>query len=95
MKSQRDAEMKGTAAPLGGDRLAVMANTVEQERAGRGQDGQEGPVLGSLLSWGRARGWGKENTTGSWMDNCSLERQLGDVLHPYRRGANLGPSSNA
>lgn len=38
--------MKGAPGPLGGDGLAVMANTAEPERAGRGQDRQEGPVLG-------------------------------------------------
>lgn len=48
--------MKGAPAPLGEDRLGLMANTVERERAGRGQDRQEGPVLGTLLSWGGAGG---------------------------------------
>lgn len=48
--------MKGAPAPLGGDGLAVMTNTVEHERAGRWQDRQKGPVLGSLLSWGGAGG---------------------------------------
>lgn len=57
-KSEREAEMKGAPAPLGGDRLAVLANTEEHERAGRWQDRQEGPVLGSLLSWGGAGGEG-------------------------------------
>lgn len=82
--------MKGAPAPLGGDRLGLMANTAEPERAGRGQDRQEGPVVGSLPSWGGAGGQRKENTAGGRMGNYSLERQLSDRTHHSWKSASLG-----
>lgn len=79
-----------STSPFRWGRLGLMANTAEPERAGRGQDRQEEPVLGSLPSWGGAGGQRKENTAGSRMGNYSLERQLGDRTHHSWKSASLG-----